>query len=240
MACMMSAGLAEKRPPHRDWPDGAGAASEEDDMSSSKKTVWTVVAAFVVVVVAAAAWFYAQQTSAGKGSGEDLGRLATGAMAELVVPDDVEPATDHTFLARDGAATRLSAFQGKVVVVNLWATWCAPCLAEMPTLAALSRHYADNPEVLVLPISVDVADQREKAVAFIDSQPPLPFYNDPAFQLPFAFEGRGGMPQTILLDRQGRVRASLTGGADWSSPEAMALVDALLAESGGTSMRAGA
>lgn len=232
MACMMSAGLAEKRPPHKDWPDGAGAASEEDDMGGSKKTVWVVMAALALAALAAAAWFYAQQASAGKDSGGNLGRLATGEMAELVIPAGMEPATEHPFLSRDGAGTRLSAFRGKVVVVNLWATWCAPCLAEMPTLAALSRHYADNPEVLVLPISVDVADQREKAVAFMDSQPPLPFYNDPAFQLPFAFEGKGGMPQTILLDRQGRVRASLTGGADWSGPDAKALVDALLAEAG--------
>ncbi|PZO03779.1 MAG: TlpA family protein disulfide reductase [Alphaproteobacteria bacterium] len=201
-------------------------------MGSSKKTVWAAIAALAVIVLAAAAWFYAQQAGAGKGSDGELGRLATGEMAELVVPDDTGLATDHPFLARDGTPTRLSAFRGKVVVVNLWATWCAPCLAEMPTLAALSRHYANNPEVLVLPISVDVADQREKAIAFMDNQPPLPFYNDPAFQLPFAFEGRGGMPQTILLDRQGNVRASLTGGADWSGPDATALVDALLAEPG--------
>ena len=201
-------------------------------MGSSKKTVWTVVAAFLVLVVAAAAWFYAQQAGVSKGSGGDLKRLATGAMAELAIPHEAEPATNHPFVARDGTETRLSAFKGKVVVVNLWATWCAPCLAEMPTLAALSRLYADNPEFVVLPISVDVADQREKAIAFIDSQPPLPFFNDPAFQLPFAFEGKGGMPQTILLDRQGRVRATLTGGADWSGTDAKALVDTLLAEPG--------
>ena len=201
-------------------------------MGSSKKTVWVGVAACAVVAVAAAVWFYAQQAGAGKGSDGELGRLAVGEMAELVIPASPEPATDSPFLARDGAETRLSAFAGKVVVVNLWATWCAPCLAEMPTLAALSRHYANNPEVLVLPISVDVADQRDKAVAFIDGQSPLPFYNDPAFQLPFAFEGKGGMPQTILLDRQGRVRAALTGGADWSGPDAKALVDSLLAEPG--------
>ena len=199
-------------------------------MGGSKKTVWAMIAVFAVVVLAAAGWFYAQQAGSGKDSGDDLGRLAAGEMADLTIPEQIEPATDHPFLSSDGTETRLSAFRGKVVVVNLWATWCAPCLAEMPTLAALSRHYADNPEVLVLPISVDVTDQREKAVAFMEGQPPLPFYNDPAFQLPFAFEGRGGMPQTILLDRQGRVRASLTGGADWSGPDARALVDALLAE----------
>ena len=59
---------------------------------------------------------------------------------------------------------------------------------------------------------------------------PLAYYADPKFQLPFEFPGKGAMPQTILLDRQGKVRAVLTGEADWASDEAKALVEALLAE----------
>ena len=199
-------------------------------MSGSKRTVWAGVAALAVVAIAGAVWFYAQQAGPGKDSGEGLGRYARGEMAALVIPARAEPATDHVFIGRDGAQTRLADFRGRVVVVNLWATWCAPCLAEMPTLAALARAYAGQDDLLVLPISVDVAAQRAKAEAFIDGQSPLPFYNDPSFQLPFAFGARGGMPQTILLDRQGRVRATLTGGADWSGPEARALIEALLAE----------
>ncbi len=199
-------------------------------MGGSKWTVWAGVALLAVAGLAVAAWFYAQQAGAGKASDADLARFATGEMAELTTPEGLEPATERPFLTRDGTETRLSAFRGKVVIVNLWATWCAPCLAEMPTLAALARGYGDTPDLVVLPISVDVADAREKAVTFIDGHPPLPFYNDPTFQLPFAFGGKGGMPQTILLDRQGRVRATLTGGANWSGPEARALIDAMLAE----------
>lgn len=199
-------------------------------MGGSKRTVWAGVAVLAVAGIALAVWFYAQQTRPGKASDGDLSRFATGEMAALTVPASLETATERPFLARDGAETRLVAFRGKVVLVNLWATWCAPCLTEMPTLATLARTYEDTPDLVVLPISVDVADARDKAVTFIDGHPPLPFYNDPTFQLPFAFGGRGGMPQTLLLDRQGRVRARLTGGADWSGPEARALIDALLAE----------
>ncbi len=199
-------------------------------MGGSKRTVWAGAAALAVVAIAGAVWFYAQPAGPGKDSGAGLGRYARGEMAALVIPARAEPATDHVFVARDGAQTRLADFRGRVVVVNLWATWCAPCLAEMPTLAALARAYDGRDDLTVLPISVDLAAQRTKAEAFIDGQKPLPFYNDPTFQLPFAFGAKGGMPQTILLDRQGRVRATLTGGADWSGPEARALVDALLAE----------
>lgn len=159
-----------------------------------------------------------------------LGRFAVGAMDKLQTPADVVPATDYRFLDAAGAETGFDAFKGRVAVVNLWAMWCAPCREEMPTLAALSAAYAGNDQVVVAPISVDLPDQVADARAFITDNAPLPFYSDPKFRLPFEFAGKGAMPQTILLDRQGRVRAHLTGGADWSGREAKALIDALLAE----------
>ena len=83
----------------------------------------------------------------------------------------------------------------------------------------------------MLPINVDNdADKIADARSFIDVHEPLPFYGDPKFQLPFEFPGKGKMPQTILLDRQGRIRAAFAGEADWNSPEAKALIDAVLAE----------
>ncbi len=199
-------------------------------MGGSKRTVWAGMAALAIVAIAGAVWFYAQQAGPGKDSGAGLARYATGEMAELAIPQGLEPATDYVFQTRDGAGTRLADFRGRVVVVNLWATWCAPCLAEMPTLATLARTHGGRDDLLVLPISVDLPAQRAKAEAFIAGHAPLPFYNDPAFQLPFEFGAKGGMPQTILLDRQGRVRATLSGGADWSGPEARALIEALLLE----------
>ena len=82
-----------------------------------------------------------------------------------------------------------------------------------------------------MPINVDVEpDKIADARSFIDVHEPLPLYSDPKFELPFKFPGKGKMPQTILLDRQGRVRATFAGEADWASPEVKALVDALLSE----------
>ena len=66
--------------------------------------------------------------------------------------------------------------------------------------------------------------------SFLADHAPLPFYSDAKFQLPFEFPGKGAMPQTIVLDRQGRIRAVMRGEADWSSQEARALIDAILAE----------
>jgi thiol-disulfide isomerase/thioredoxin len=117
------------------------------------------------------------------------------------------------------------------VAVNLWAMWCAPCRTEMPTLARLAQAYADRPDFVVLPVNVDTTpDAQADAASFIGVHEPLPLYLDPAFKLPFLFPGQGKMPQTILIDRRGRVRAALAGEADWASPEARALIDALLAE----------
>ena len=160
----------------------------------------------------------------------DLARFATGSLTALEIPADTS-APDYVFRDRNGTAVRFSAFQGRVTVVNLWAMWCAPCRQEMPTLAALARRYSDREDLLVLPINVDATDAGvAEAKAFIDDHAPLPFYSDMRFQLPFEFPGKGKMPQTLLLDREGRVRAAMTGEADWDSPEAHALIDALLAE----------
>ena len=160
----------------------------------------------------------------------ELARFAVGSIARLETPATLETAPAYVFKTRDGADARLSDFRGKVVVVNLWAMWCAPCRTEMPTLARLAESYAGQ-DVVVLPINVDATeDAIADAKSFIDVHEPLPMYSDPKFQLPFELPGKGKMPQTILLDRQGRIRAHFSGEADWASPEAKAVIDALLAE----------
>ncbi len=164
----------------------------------------------------------------------DLARFAVGSLAALETPADTPPAPDYVFRDAHGTAVRFAAFRGKVAVVNLWAMWCAPCRQEMPTLAALARRYSDREDMIVVPVNVDATPEGvAQAKAFLDEHRPLPFYSDTRFQLPFEFPGKGKMPQTILLDREGRIRAALSGEADWDGPEARALIDALLAEGGG-------
>lgn len=160
----------------------------------------------------------------------ELARFATGSLTRLETLKATPMAPDYVFKTREGADARFADFRGKVVVINLWAMWCAPCRTEMPTLARLDEAYPDS-ELMVLPINVDATpDGLTDARSFIDVHEPLPLYSDMKFQLPFELPGEGKMPQTVLLDRQGRIRASFSGEADWASPEARALVDALLAE----------
>jgi thiol-disulfide isomerase/thioredoxin len=160
----------------------------------------------------------------------ELARFATGSLTRLETLKATPLAPDYVFKTREGADATFAQFRGKVVVINLWAMWCAPCRTEMPTLARLDEAYPDS-ELMVLPINVDATpDGLTDARSFIDVHEPLPLYSDMKFQLPFELPGEGKMPQTVLLDRKGRIRASFSGEADWASPEARALVDALLAE----------
>jgi len=163
--------------------------------------------------------------------GNRLDAYAAGSLEALQVPETLTAAPTQGFLTADGAATDLSAYRGRVVVLNVWAMWCRPCRTELPTIAALDAAYGED--LAVVAINVDrTPEEIEAGRAFLSENAPLAFYSDPTFELPFRLPGRGAMPQTILIDRQGRIRAWLAGEADWSSPEARALVEALLAEEG--------
>ena len=205
-------------------------------MKASRAVIGAIAGVLLVGVIGGAAVLYANPGLIDKAVAPEppaksaLARFAAGPIARLETPAALEAAPAYVFKTRDGADARLSDFRGKVVVVNVWARWCAPCRPEMPTLARLAELYAGT-DLVVLPINVDAtADAIADAKSFIDVHEPLPLYSDPKFQLPFELPGKGKMPQTVLLDRQGRIRAHFSGEADWASAEARALIDALLAE----------
>ncbi len=159
-----------------------------------------------------------------------LSGRATGAMAGLKVSDHPAAAPATTFADAAGKRHSLSEFKGKVAIVNIWANWCAPCKAEIPSLARLADAYAGKP-VAIIPISVGKGADETAGMRFIARNPPLSFYTEPTYAIAFAFQPPvEGMPTTILYDRNGIERARLAGGADWSGPDARAVVDALLAE----------
>lgn len=161
----------------------------------------------------------------------NLKSLATGEMAKFVTPLEAAPAPVNSFQDATGAPKRIADFKGKVTVVNLWATWCGPCVIEMPTLAKLAAEYQGKP-VEIVAISVDRPDDADKARAFIAKHAPLAFYHDPKMALPFAFKPTAsGMPTTIIYGADGVERGRLAGGADWGGKDAKALIDKVLAES---------
>jgi thiol-disulfide isomerase/thioredoxin len=154
---------------------------------------------------------------------EALEPLAEG--LKLVDPP-VQPAP-IVFVAVDGTPHRLDEFLGHGMVVNLWATWCGPCVSEMPALSALSHALAPA-DIAVLPLSSDRGGA--KAVrAFFDAHDisGLPILLDPRGAAADAWGARG-IPTTLIIDRKGMERARLEGAADWSAPEAAALVRRLV------------
>ena len=161
----------------------------------------------------------------------NLKSLATGEMAKFATPVEAAPAPVTSFQDAAGAPKRIADFKGKVTVVNLWATWCGPCVIEMPTLAKLAADYQGQP-VEVVAVSVDRPADADKARAFIAKHAPLAFYHDPKMALPFAFKPTAsGMPTTIIYGADGVERGRLAGGADWGGKDAKALIDKVLAES---------
>jgi thiol-disulfide isomerase/thioredoxin len=158
-----------------------------------------------------------------------LSPLAKGAMAKLQVARTLKAPPAAPLEGPDGRPMKLADLKGEVLVVNLWASWCAPCAKEMPTLAKLQAAYKGKP-VRVVTISLDKdAAGIAKAKARIAQNAPLRFYHAP-YALAFAFEPAvQGLPTTVIYDRSGRERARLVADADWSRPEARAVIDRLLA-----------
>lgn len=135
---------------------------------------------------------------------------------------------DEAFTTPDGAGHRLADFKGRGMVVNLWATWCAPCVAEMPSLDALSKALAPQ-DIAVLPLSSDRGGA-DAVRAWYQQHgiTALPVLLDPKGALARAFNARG-IPTTIIVNRGGRAVARLEGAADWAAPAAQATIRALAA-----------
>ncbi len=130
----------------------------------------------------------------------------------------------HAFRDPSGRMMTFSDFAGKPMLVNLWATWCAPCVAEMPTLDALAERLGPK-GLAVLTISQDT--QGDAAVAPFFKKHALPHltaYTDAENKLGFAYETTM-LPTTILYDRQGKETVRVIGSMDWNGPEARKLID---------------
>ena len=116
-----------------------------------------------------------------------------------------------------GGEVDLAALRGKVVVVNFWATWCPPCVEEMPSLERLHRALA--PEGLaVITISPD-EDEAELRRFVSERSLTLPVLRDPGGRVAAGAYRTTGYPETFVLDREGRVLEHVVGPAEWDSPE---------------------
>ena len=137
------------------------------------------------------------------------------------------PMLDVPFKAPDGSTVSLEDFKGKPLLVNIWATWCAPCIVEMPMLDELALREKERIEVLV--VSQDLQGMEKVEPFFAKSNfRKLKPYLDPENGLSFGF-GTGVMPTTVLYDAAGKEVWRVVGAMDWDGPKAAALMEETLA-----------
>lgn len=197
-------------------------------MDTNVRSHWTLWAALAMLAAGAMAVLYVLFAASSKTeTAVGLERLAAGDMRALQVLAEAPPLPSRSLRDADGAETSLEAYRGDILVVNLWATWCAPCMEEMPTLGALQRRFAGR--LRVLPVSVDSEGDLDKARSELArlSGGSLPFLNDMTRGILFDVRAPG-LPVTIIYDRNGRELARLAGGADWDGEDAAALMEAVL------------
>ncbi len=151
----------------------------------------------------------------------------TRGLDALVRTDPPRPVPALAFVDADGTRHSLREFAGRAVLLNVWATWCAPCVAELPSLAALAPR-AKAAGIDVLPLSVDRGGTvRVRAFFASHGIDGLPVWNDADDAAGQAL-GLRGVPTTLLIDRQGREVARLEGAADWNADAALGALQKLV------------
>ena len=146
-----------------------------------------------------------------------------GWMAQFILNDPPRPGPPTVFRTGAGDKVTLASFKGKVILVNFWATWCAPCIREMPSLDRLQAAIGQV-NFKIVAVSVDRAGP-EKALPFLNKLAIKHYtsYFDRDMALASALHLRG-MPTSYLIDGKGNVIGSLTGIAEWDAPESVALI----------------
>ncbi|MER9178991.1 TlpA disulfide reductase family protein [Mesorhizobium sp. M0767] len=211
-----------------------------------------ILAALVAGVLAGAVAVYVRESSSGNkapaqvaaGGGKDdvacaaktdrakkIAAAATGQVAALLPAYPPQSLKSVAFNGPDGKPTTIADHAGKTVLLNLWATWCAPCRAEMPALDALQKEMGSD-AFQVVAVNVDAGDDAKPKKFLEDTGvKSLGYYRDATMALFNDVKTRGlalGLPVTMLIDGQGCLIAHMNGPAEWSGPDAKRLVEAAL------------
>lgn len=176
-------------------------------------------------------------TSACAASAATAARLkpfARGEVAGVHVLEKPTPAMDLKFSNSAGEPTSLASFKGRVVLLNLWATWCVPCRLEMPALDKLNAEMGADGRFQVVAVNIDTRNL-EKPRDFLKEieVKSLAYFADPSAKVFQDLKSAGrafGMPTTVLMDEKGCELAYLAGPAEWAGADAKALIGAALAK----------
>lgn len=213
MRRMIAAGPPAKRPPHIRF------VSVSAEAVRSGFTWFGTVALVLLLALSAAA--------------ADAGKLKLG---EFIPVSPPQPAPEVAFTDAEGRPTSIADFAGTPTLVNLWATWCQPCLREMPSLQRLQAKLAGR--LTVAAVSEDRAGAK-LVNPFVAEQKlqDLKIYLDPKGDVARAFDVRG-LPTSIVLDRAGRVVGKVEGPAEWDSDTMIRVLGPLLDDAGAAARNA--
>jgi thiol-disulfide isomerase/thioredoxin len=141
----------------------------------------------------------------------------------------IVPASDFELLDMDDNKIRLSDYRGKVVLLNFWATWCPPCIREMPSMERLHQQVsADDFKVLAVNQMEDV-DQVFAFTGQLEVDPTFEILFDSTSKVSHDYAVRG-LPTTYLIDKQGNIRYRAVGGREFNHPEVVKIIDQLIKE----------
>ena len=175
----------------------------------------------------AVGWLLLLVLAAGGHAAEDKpAELERVRLGEFVPASPPQQAPAISFVDLTGNTVSLSEFTGKIVLVNLWATWCEPCLREMPSLERLQLRLGDK--ITVVAVSEDRGGTKT-VEPFIDKLglKSIKTYLDPKSTAERAFKVQG-LPTTFLIDRKGRVLGRVEGAAEWDSPKLLDILKSFL------------
>ncbi len=143
--------------------------------------------------------------------------------AQALQPSSPAPAPDLKFSSAAGKPLSLADFLGAGLLVNIWATWCPPCVAEFASLSAIAPALAKS-KILVLPISVDMEGLKVVRAFYASHNiTDLPILLDPDASAPDLLNA-AGIPMTVVINPAGKIVASYNGGANWNTPDTVALI----------------
>jgi len=216
--------------------------------SPVRRRRWPLPAGILAIVVIAGAVYgikglpgnggFGDPASPCAGTGEIVARVKPaihGEVAALVPASSPLSLSQLSFRRDDGAPATLADWSGKTVLLNLWATWCAPCRAEMPALDRLQAALGSK-DFQVLEINVDTANAGDKPKTFLKDigVKSLAFQSDPTLGVFKALEKVSrsrGLPTTMLIDGKGCEIGTMYGPASWDSADGQKLIAAALGRS---------
>ena len=174
------------------------------------------------LLLAAAPAFFASPALAKLGP-----ELLTGSLARFTLAKEPKPLPEFGFTDADDKPLKLADYKGKTVLLNFWATWCAPCVKEMPSLDKLQAEMGKD-KFVVLPLSLDGPSKPKVAPFYADRKlANLGIYFDKGKKALGALD-ISVLPTSVLVDPEGREIGRMEGDADWDKPEALALMKAVI------------